>query len=68
MEPLTLRELDCVKLLWEGYSNSSIGSELNISRETVKKHLNTAMKKTNTATRIELAMKMFKEFHDIYAK
>lgn len=51
----TDRELDILRELLTGDSNSEIGKRLGISAETVKFHIQTMLKKTGFHTRTELA-------------
>ncbi|MFC1581094.1 response regulator [Thermodesulfobacteriota bacterium] len=51
VEPLTNRELDLMELLAQRMSNKEIASELCISTETVKKHLNNIYGKLNVSGR-----------------
>ena len=52
---LTKREMSVIHLLAQGASNNDIAQRLNISDHTVKTHLYSAFKKTNSRNRIELA-------------
>ncbi|WP_404343712.1 response regulator transcription factor [Pseudoalteromonas mariniglutinosa] len=52
---LTKREKSVIYLLAQGASNNDIAERLNISDHTVKTHLYSAFKKTNSRNRIELA-------------
>jgi LuxR family transcriptional regulator, positive regulator of biofilm formation len=54
-EQLTKRERSVIHLIAQGASNSAIADKLNISDHTVKTHLYSAFKKTNSRNRIELA-------------
>lgn len=47
-EILTLRELEILKLIAEGFSNKEIGTRLFISHRTVDTHRTNLMKKLNT--------------------
>ena len=51
---LTLRELDVMRLVYEGKNNPEIAEELLISRNTVKKHLQSIYEKVGVNSRIEL--------------
>ena len=53
---LTLRESQVVKLLVSGKSNREIGERMGINAGTVKAHLGRIMRKTGSASRIELTM------------
>lgn len=52
---LTKREKSVIHLLAQGANNHSIAERLNISDHTVKTHLYSAFKKTNSRNRIELS-------------
>lgn len=52
---LTKREKSVIHLIAQGASNNAIAEKLNISDHTVKTHLYSAFKKTNSRNRIELA-------------
>lgn len=51
---LTVRELDVLRLVYEGKNNPEIAEELFISRNTVKKHLQSIYEKTGVNSRMEL--------------
>lgn len=53
---LTGRELEIVKLISRGYSNKEIMKGLNITKQSVKSHLNRIYKKTGTFDRLQLAV------------
>jgi len=53
-ETLSPREKDVAALVCLGHTNREIGACLNISGETVKDRLGTALKKFNLTKRIEL--------------
>ena len=55
LKSLTKREKSVVYLLAQGANNHSIAERLNISDHTVKTHLYSAFKKTNSRNRIELS-------------
>ncbi|MCQ2545213.1 MAG: helix-turn-helix transcriptional regulator [Clostridia bacterium] len=52
---LTVRELEVLRLVYKGKNNPEIADELCISRNTVKKHMQSIYEKTGTASRMELA-------------
>ncbi|MBH0059273.1 helix-turn-helix transcriptional regulator [Pseudoalteromonas sp. SWXJZ94C] len=52
---LTKRERSVIHLIAQGASNNKIADKLNISDHTVKTHLYSAFKKTNSRNRVELA-------------
>ena len=51
---LTPREVEIIKLVYQGSSNPDIGKTLFIAEDTVKKHLNHIFRKTDTKNRYEL--------------
>lgn len=51
---LTVRELDVLRLVYEGKNNPDIADALFISRNTVKKHLQNIYEKTGVNSRMEL--------------
>ncbi len=51
---LTVRECEVMKLVYEGYSNPEIAEELYISRNTVKKHIQSIYEKMCVSSRMEL--------------
>lgn len=55
LESLTKREKSVIYLLAQGANNHDIAQRLNISDHTVKTHLYSAFKKTNSRNRIELS-------------
>jgi len=58
---ITKRELDVIKLIILGKSNSQISEELYISINTVKKHLNHIYNKTQANNRTELTSMILKK-------
>ncbi len=52
-ENITPREVQVLTLLAQGNINKEIAHQLNISIETVKKHLNHIYKKTGATNKIE---------------
>lgn len=60
---LTPQENRVVELLWDGHGNESMAAQLGCSYDTVKRHLSNICAKTRTNTRLDLAMKTFKEAH-----
>lgn len=50
---LTQRERDVLRLLANGNTNEQIGSELNISPQTVRTHVQKAMEKLGATTRVQ---------------
>lgn len=53
---LTSRELEIVRLVVNGLSNREIADRLTLSRRTVEAHVATALAKTETRTRTQLAV------------
>ena len=53
--PLTVRERDVTRLVAAGLKNGEIASQLLISEQTVKKHLNNIFQKLELRDRVELA-------------
>ncbi len=53
---LTARELDVVRHVAEGLPNKDIASRLNITEETVKRHLTNIFDKVGMSNRVELAL------------
>jgi DNA-binding CsgD family transcriptional regulator len=55
--PLSKREDQIVELVKRGHQNSSIAATLDISIETVKRHLSNIFEKMDVGNRVELAAK-----------
>ena len=53
---LSDREWEVALLVSKGNSNLEIAAELNISERTVKAHISSIFKKTNTESRLQLAL------------
>jgi DNA-binding NarL/FixJ family response regulator len=53
---ITNRESAVLEFLVQGLSNKEIGRELSISNHTVRDHISSIMRKTNTTNRVELAI------------
>ncbi|MFT0474866.1 response regulator transcription factor [Pseudomonas antarctica] len=53
---ITSRESEVMDLLVHGLTNKEIGRELGISNHTVRDHISAMLRKTNTASRVELAV------------
>lgn len=53
---LTPRELEMVRLVTQGCSNREIATRLNISEETVKRHLSNVFDKVGMSNRVELTL------------
>jgi len=56
VEQLTAREREVLKLAAVGYSNKDIAKELNITQDTVKKHMQSIMGKLHASSRIHAAI------------
>lgn len=56
MERLTAREREVLKLVAVGYSNKDIAKELNITQDTVKKHMQSILSKLHASSRIHAAI------------
>lgn len=56
LESLTPREREIAELVSKGQSNLEIAYELNISERTVKAHLSSIYAKTDTGSRLNLAL------------
>ena len=55
---ITKREADVLRLINSGMSNIQIADELEISENTVKRHINSLFRKTDTQSRSELIFKI----------
>lgn len=58
-EDLTPRELEILRLIWDGHTNRSIAEQLNISMKTADTHRSNMMKKLracNTAQLLKAAL------------
>lgn len=53
---LTGRETEILRLIAEGLSNEEIGEQLGLSARTVQTHIASALKKTSTRNRAQLAV------------
>jgi DNA-binding NarL/FixJ family response regulator len=58
LQDLTLKELEVLKLVQRGLSNSEVSKELFISINTVKTHLLNIYRKLNVSNRTELCYKV----------
>ena len=56
VEQLTTREREVLKLAAVGYSNKDIAKELNITQDTVKKHIQSILGKLHASSRIHAAI------------
>jgi DNA-binding NarL/FixJ family response regulator len=57
-DPLSEREFDLLKLIYEGKTNKQIADELFISGNTVKKHINNTYLKLDTVSRATTLVKL----------
>ena len=57
VEDLTPRELEVLQLLAEGLANKTIAQQLEISKHTVKFHVNAIMSKLNAQSRTEAVVR-----------
>ena len=55
IEPLTARELDVVRLVARGMTNTEVAGELFVSLSTVKTHLGSVQTKLGARNRVEIA-------------
>ncbi len=56
LSDLTPRELEVIGLLVDGLSNQEIADRLSLSRRTVQAHVASAMGRTQTRSRTQLAV------------
>ncbi len=56
-EPLTVREVEVLRLVARGYNNPEIASDLVISRATVKTHVQHIIRKLNVSDRTQAAIR-----------
>ena len=61
LKGLTARERDVLRLVIEGQSNKEIGSDLSISEETAKKHVQTILSKLGVSDRTQAAVKAVRD-------
>ncbi len=59
MKPLTLREIDVLKLLAFGYTTKQIGIKIGISPRTAKNHIENIYNKMGVNCRVDAAMAGF---------
>lgn len=55
-EKLTSREIDVLRLITHGFSNSEIASHLHLSEGTVRNHVSTIFSKLNVSDRTQVAI------------
>jgi len=60
-DPLTERELQVLNLVAKGRSNNQIAGELNISKHTVRTHINHILSKLHLANRVEATLYALRE-------
>jgi DNA-binding CsgD family transcriptional regulator len=60
---LTPRELEVAELVAEGHTNESISHQLGNSIETVKNQLAQVFRKTGCTSRVDLAVRVWKQRH-----
>jgi len=60
-EPLTIRELEILKLVAQGFSNQEIAEELVISERTVRTHVSNILSKLHLANRTQAALYALRE-------
>lgn len=56
LDVLTPKEMEVLKLISKGYSNSKISKELDIAEVTVKKHIGSMFQKLDVKDRLSLAL------------
>jgi DNA-binding NarL/FixJ family response regulator len=61
--PLTARELDMVRLVARGLTNSEIADELVVSLSTVKCHVSSAQAKLGARNRVQVAVWAWRTGH-----
>ena len=54
--PLSPREMEILQLISRGYSNKEIAHELGISRQTVKNHMTSILRKLSVNDRTQAAL------------
>lgn len=55
-ERLTMREMDVLRLVAQGYSNREIGETLTITERTTRTHVSNILSKTGLDSRTRLAL------------
>jgi len=58
---LTVREVEIVKYISDGWTNKEIAHHLNISEHTVKEHVRHLLKKTKSTTRTGILAQIFQD-------
>ena len=59
-QKLSLREIEVLALIMQGYTNNEIAEKLFVSKETVKKHIHNIYEKLHVQTRTEALNKAFR--------
>lgn len=62
-ERLTVREIDVLKLIAQGFSDSEIASQLHISKATVRYHVTNILSKLHLENRTQAALYAIKKGH-----
>jgi len=60
-DPLTVRELDILRLIAQGHSNKEIAKQLTVAEETVHAHVSNILRKLHLASRTQAALYALKE-------
>lgn len=63
LDRLTAREHEIVELVKQGISNKMIAYELNLSENTILKHLSNIMEKLKSSNRMQVATLAWKDDH-----
>lgn len=58
-ERLTVRETEILSFVMQGDTNKEIANKLEISEQTVKNHVSSILKVTNSANRTQAAMRHY---------
>jgi two-component system, NarL family, nitrate/nitrite response regulator NarL len=61
LSALTTREMQIARAVAEGRGNRDIAIQLGITEQTVKNHLTSIFEKVGVATRLQLALVIFRE-------
>jgi DNA-binding NarL/FixJ family response regulator len=61
LSALTTREMQIARAVAEGRGNRDIATQLGITEQTVKNHLTSIFEKVGVATRLQLALVIFRE-------
>ena len=60
-DPLTVRELDILRLIAQGHSNKEIAKQLTVAEDTVHAHVSNILRKLHLASRTQAALYALKE-------